>query len=136
MQQWLREKLDAITKDFLAGNGLGIAFEAQYLVYLESLVAFTQGISVSEHVWDEWHKVCSNAAPTGERVYCLSFRVSNREELVKALQKLRKHFLDPIGVLKRQVRKAHPVAVETPPVQVQAPSLQDFLFGSGDSPCR
>ena len=95
MQEWLRSKLDHITREFLAGGGYGGVFEAQYLAYLECLVASVSGPQAAPRVWDGWHEVCAQATPEGEQPCCLSNRVESREELVKALQQFRLRFEGP-----------------------------------------
>ena len=95
MQNWLRRKLDHITQEFLAGEGYGGVFEAQYLAYLECLVAHWQGVLATPGVWVAWHEVCAKATPKGEKVTCLSNRIADRAELVRALNQFRRRYTGP-----------------------------------------
>lgn len=95
MQTWLLTKLDHLTQAFLAGGGYGGVFEAQYLAYLECLVAATRGLAAAESMWADWYDVCAKAAPEGEKATCLSNRVPDREELVAALQQFQRRFDGP-----------------------------------------
>lgn len=95
MQTWLLAKLDHITQEFLAGGGYGGVFEAQYLAYLECLVAVTRGSAAAESLWADWYDVCAKAAPEGEKATCLSNRVTDRAELVTALQECQRRFDSP-----------------------------------------
>lgn len=95
MQEWLRDKLDQLTKEFLSGEGPDVVFEAQYLVYLECLVAATKGTKSAHKVWVDWHSLCVQKTPEGEQPSSLSYRIGTREELVLALQLLKSQFEGP-----------------------------------------
>ena len=92
MQNWLQGKLDGITQEFLDGASYGAIFEAMYLTYLECLVAHWLGVPVARRVWSEWGAVCTKATPDGAKVQCLSSHVTDRKELVTALQGFHRRF--------------------------------------------
>jgi hypothetical protein len=93
MPDWFRNKLDHITKEFLDGGGYGAVFEASFIAYLECLLVHRGGQPVD--IWGLWTGVCKEATPEDEPVQCLSNRVPDREELVKALQNFRGRFDGP-----------------------------------------
>lgn len=95
MHVWLRDKLQNVTKEFLDGASFGTVFEAVYLAYLECLVAHWRGVPAAREVWEGWHKVCEERTPPGEKVSCLSTWVTDRQELVDALQAYQRRFEGP-----------------------------------------
>lgn len=133
MQTWLRSKLDCITREFLDGGGYGAIFEVSYLSYLECMVATRRGAAQASKVWPEWGEVCTKATPEGEKVQCLSNRVTDREELVKALQEFQRRFEGP----SRRAFKKPPKqeAQPQPPTRSgggEAKEFDLFDFLSGD----
>ena len=92
MQGWFRSKLDHITQEFLAGGGYGAVFEAMFLAYLEGQVAHTYGAVKASEVWARWGALC---AEKGTPAQSMSSHLSDREELVAALQKFQRQFEGP-----------------------------------------
>ena len=95
MKDWLRQKMDSLALSFQEGAGEGAMFEAQYLIYLECLVAATKGPDDAPIVWEGWVEVCTEAATEGQGPLCLSSRVTDRGELVAALQRFQRRFEAP-----------------------------------------
>ena len=92
MQEWLRSKLDRITFEFLEGSGNGIAYEAQFLAYLECLVAHQRGPAAAISVWHKFMGACAEASNPPA---CFSSRIYDRQELVNALREFQHQFEGP-----------------------------------------
>lgn len=121
MQVWLRAKLDGLIQEFLDGSGYGGVYEAQFLAYLECLVAHEYGVPRVTAFWDEWRTVCAAKTPQGGQVQCLSNLIQDREELVRALREFQRRFTGPT---KRRFKAPVPPA---PPVQ--GVDMIDFILG-------
>jgi hypothetical protein len=123
MQVWLRSKLDHITQEFLDGGGYGGVYEAQFLAYLECLVAHWHGTPRVDSFWPEWRKVCAKATPEGKKVQALSNWLQDRKELVKALRDFQSQFDGPTPKRFRPPKQAQ--AADVPRSE---PDLMDLLL--------
>jgi|APSaa5957512622_1039677.scaffolds.fasta_scaffold10182_5 hypothetical protein len=94
MQTWLRKKLDDITAEYLEFGGSGMAFECQFLAYLDCMDAHWEGRHRTDgkSVWARYTEVCHAATDEGEKPTCLSEQMDNPMDLVDALRKLQKEF--------------------------------------------
>jgi len=108
MQTWLREKIDHITTEFLAGGGHGAVYEAQFLAYLECGIKASKGNPT--RIWTEFTALCVEAAAEGEPPRSYSCRITDRQELVDALRTFQRRFETP-----RKARFAAP----SPPAQTE-----------------
>ena len=89
MQKWLLSKMDLITAEFLKGEGYGAVYEAQFLAYLECLlVASGKDPNI---LWDAYRA----EAKDGCKPRCFAHRLTNRQDLVDALQGLQRKFAVP-----------------------------------------
>jgi hypothetical protein len=95
MEDWLQSKLDQITREFLAGDGTGLLFEAQYLAYLECLLMYAHGTPQAEHLWVSWQACCAQNTPSGMKVRCLSHHVMDRPKLAQHLDQIRRQSQGP-----------------------------------------
>ena len=95
MLEWFRSRLDSLTSAFLEGHGYGAVFEAQFLAYLDGLVASTRGEEAASRVWVGWHEVCASKAAGGPPV-CLSNVIQDRQDLVDAMRAFQRQFEGPV----------------------------------------
>jgi len=67
MQPWFKSKLQHITDEYLQRGTRGDIFEAMYLCYVETWVAYNLGVKHSDRVWEEWTELCQQEDPEAEQ---------------------------------------------------------------------
>jgi len=94
MQTWLRKKLDDITAEYQEFGGSGMAFECQFLAYLDCLDAHWEGRHRTDgmSVWARYTKMCEATTGEGEKPRCLSEQMDDPMDLITALRGLQKEF--------------------------------------------
>ena len=93
MQDWLREKLDQLDKDFRGGHGFPMIFESQYICYLECY-ARARGIPPADF-WDRYTTECKKDTPKGKTVLGHYSRITDRDKLADRILQFRRHFEGP-----------------------------------------
>ena len=94
MHGWLLGKLDNITDEFLGGSGQPMAYEAQYLAYLECLAYLWHGPDKAGSVWEMYREWLQERTP-GEPVRALYASVADRQEMVRLLRAFHKKYEGP-----------------------------------------
>lgn len=130
MQGWLKGKLEVLVEWFLEGEGSAVAFEAQYLAYLECLSACWHGPDSAHVMWEKYREWLLERSPQ-EEPGALSNTVTNRQELVDALLAFRHKFEGPFP---KRIghgfgRLPQPEAQSDCNTRSEGVGLMDFLLG-------
>jgi len=113
MQNFLIKKLDVLTNEFIAGPGdasqtpNGMAYESQYLAYLECLVAFRNGPRSIYNFWSVYRGFLGKRTPIDQPIIALCIHTRDRQKLVDALQDFQRMYDGPETLPPKASKKAH-----------------------------